>query len=241
MHYLGGKARINRWIVDTLYDVATPDLTGYLEPFVGGGWVITEVCKRTWPGGWTFDVGDAQPDLIMLWQALQQGWQPPACVMQELYDGLRHSPPSPLRAFVGFGCSFSGKWWGGYARNNTGRNYASNARNSLLSKTKWLSSVEFKCQPYWEWLPENKLIYCDPPYALTTTYKDASGFDYQRFWDVVREWSNYNIVVVSEYQAPQDFVVVADKTTHTDMRCRSGAQEPRIERLFMYGEGIKVR
>ena len=239
MYYLGGKARINKWVVDNLQAVVTPDLEGYLEPFVGAGWVLAEFGKRGFPVGWTIEAGDIHPDLIMLWQALQQGWQPPACVTPELYKELRHAPSSPLRAFVGFGCSFSGKWFGGYAKDNKGRNYAGNARNSLLSKAAWIKGVEFSCQPYWEWQPEHKLIYCDPPYAQATTYKDADGFDYQRFWRVVREWSQNNVVVISEYNAPGDFVAVAERITHTDMRCATGKQEDRIERLFML-EAISV-
>ena len=37
-------------------------------------------------------------------------------------------------SFVGFGCSFAGKWFGGYARSNDKRNYAKMAKNSLNKK-----------------------------------------------------------------------------------------------------------
>ena len=37
-----------------------------------------------------------------------------------------------LTGFVGFGCSFGGKWFGGYARNAGGTNYAAQSKRSLL-------------------------------------------------------------------------------------------------------------
>ena len=53
------------------------------------------------------------------------------------------------------------------------------------------------------------VIYCDPPYAGTTGYVDS--FDNEEFWNVVREWSKNNIVLVSEQVAPPDFKVVWQK------------------------------
>lgn len=46
---------------------------------------------------------DAVPDLIMMWQALMQGWEPPDQVSFQEFERLRHTDitPSALRAFVG--------------------------------------------------------------------------------------------------------------------------------------------
>ena len=51
----------------------------------------------------------------------------------------------------------------------------------------------------------NAVIYCDPPYAGVKQYANATKFDYNEFWDVVREWSKNNVVLVSEQSAPEDF------------------------------------
>ena len=39
-----------------------------------------------------------------------------------------------LTGFVGFGCSFGGKWFGGYARNRVGRNYCLEAKKHTMKQ-----------------------------------------------------------------------------------------------------------
>jgi hypothetical protein len=52
-------------------------------------------------------------------------------------------------------------------------------------------------------------VYCDPPYEHTTRYKGTAPFDHAAFWQTMRDWARHdNIVLVSEYHAPPDFVVV---------------------------------
>ena len=57
-----------------------------------------------------------------MWKALQQGWEPPDLVTFEDYEYVRaHQDENPaLTAFVGFGCTFGAKWFGGYARDVRG-------------------------------------------------------------------------------------------------------------------------
>lgn len=83
----------------------------------------------------------------------------------------------------------------------------------------------------------NALIYCDPPYASTTGYKGTGKFNHEQFWQWVREMSKENHVYVSEYVAPDDFKVVWQTQTTTDMRTKNGSS-PRVEKLFKY-KGIK--
>ncbi len=78
----------------------------------------------------------------------------------------------PLTGFVGIGCSYSGKWFGGYARNKTGRNYCLNAHNSILKQLNEIRDIKFDCKDYKELEFDGCLIYCDPPYKETTKYKN---------------------------------------------------------------------
>ena len=73
------------------------------------------------------------------------------------------------------------------------------------------------------------LVYCDPPYAQTKfpikyrrEVKKYDTFDNEEFWDVVRDWSKNNVVVVSETTAPPDFVEVWNQE-----RYRSAAQSSK--------------
>lgn len=58
-------------------------------------------------------------------------------------------------------------------------------------------------------IPNNAIIYCDPPYQGRREYKEGS-FDHNKFWDWVREKSKTHKVYVSEYNAPDDFESVLE-------------------------------
>jgi DNA adenine methylase len=80
------------------------------------------------------------------------------------------------------------------------------------------------------------LIYLDPPYEGTTDYGEA--FNSKFFWDTVREWSKITVVVVSEYEAPDDFECIASQEKKC---CISGGdkQTTRIEKLFIHTPSLE--
>lgn len=228
MQYMGGKARISREIVGILESVRISEQQ-YYEPFIGACSIFSSMsCPK---------IGsDVHQDLIMLWNAVQDGWIPPDTVSEEEYELAKSAPSSALRGFIGFGCSFGGKWFGGYARGYKGRNYASNARNSILKKSSGLNhSGCYIIQCSFEDLsPEASLIYCDPPYASTTKYNGTDHFNHQRFWNVIRDWSINNIVIVSEFDAPPDFTCIATLSKRVDMRYSETSKNRPEEKLFCF-------
>jgi DNA adenine methylase len=139
-----------------------------------------------------------------------------------------------MKAFCGFGCSFGGKWFGGYGgpskHHPTG--LAIYTRNSLL-KSKNVS-VELK---YTDFLlnspsPCNYLIYCDIPYEGTTGYSGGPKFDRQKFIQLVIKWAEFTDIFVSEYEFPLGQVMfeVASKTkVNAGM---SGKVKQAVERLY---------
>ena len=60
------------------------------------------------------------------------------------------------------------------------------------------------------------VIYCDPPYAGTTSY--CHSFDSQAFWRYVNELSKTNIVLVSESTAPEGWMPVLVHSTTRSVR-----------------------
>jgi site-specific DNA-adenine methylase len=56
-------------------------------------------------------------------------------------------------------------------------------------------------------VPDNAVVYCDPPYQGTAEYKEG-GFNHSEFWDWVRVVSKKNPVYISEYNSPDDFKAV---------------------------------
>ena len=188
-------------------------------------------------------LADSHVELIDLWKAMQNGWLPPTELSEEDYQWLRLNPEAPghLRAYAGFGCSFAGKYFGGYARCKRGDNYPQAAHNGLLSKMACMRHATFLCVDYKSLnIPDGAVVYCDPPYADTTKFNGSVAFNSGEFWPWVRELSNRCFVFVSEYKAPHDFDVVLEVKTALEMRSggsRStgvGVREPRVERLFIY-------
>jgi len=228
MRYLGGKKRIAKQIVEFL-NPYIKESKYYFEPFVGSCAVIEKVenIKRY--------ASDKNEYLIDLYIALQNGWIPPKNITEKEYQHVKNNKEEnkPLTAFCGIGCSYSGKWFGGYCRDKkTTRNYALNAHNTLINQLPKIKDVIFKYKDYKECKPDNALIYCDPPYSNTTKYDLFNGFDNNEFWEIVRIWSKNNLVFISEYIAPNDFECVLEIETRTDLKNKDGKMIPRIERLF---------
>ena len=110
MQYMGGKSRIAKKIREHL---VSHGATRYVEPFVGGGAMLTAVA-----GDFSeILAADAHTDLIGMYRAIQDGtFTPPENVTEEEHSELRESDPSPLRTFAGFACCYGGSYWSGYAR-----------------------------------------------------------------------------------------------------------------------------
>ncbi len=222
MRYFGGKARLARELAAI---IGRYQVQSYHESFCGMFNVGAElsVPVRT--------AADTQEDLILMLLAVQGGWNGPDVVSEAEYNALKKAGPSALRAFVGFGCSNSGKFFGGYARDATGRNYACNAHQSLVKLRPKITGVRFGVQSYEDYDGTADLIYCDPPYEGTTGYT-VGAFKSADFWKWVRETSRRSIVLVSEYTAPEWATVLWQKQVRTDMNAKGGGKLPRIEKLF---------
>ena len=228
MQYFGGKQRISKQIVEVLNEYRK-DNQPLVEPFVGGCNVISKMSGERY----CYDINEY---LIEMYKAVQNGWTPPAIITEEEYDYIRNNKDKdkPLTGFVGIGCSYSGKWFGGYARNKTGRNYCLNAHNSILKQLNEIRDIKFDCKDYKELEFDGCLIYCDPPYKDTTKYPIIGEFNTEEFWNVMRNWSKNNTVIISEYEAHYDFECIKEIHTKTDIRNSDGKRENRVEKLFRF-------
>jgi DNA adenine methylase len=199
----------------------------YVEPFVGGANMIDKV-----PGNRKIGA-DVNRYLISLLAAVRDGWEPPEFVSELEYKSAKSSEDEVYKAFVGFLCSFGSKWFGGYARNKVGTNYAKTGRNALLKQAPHLKDIDFVCSTYDELLiPDGSIIYCDPPYAGTTKY-GTGGFDHDKFW----EWCEYKSiqghdVYVSEYSAPDHWECVWQKNVSANFDSNRNNASERTEKLF---------
>lgn len=228
MRYFGGKAKVAKQLA--AYLESRREGRVFIEPFCGA-LNITAAMECAGPRL----ASDASPYLFSLYKALREGWEPPSEVSEELHQQVkaRRDPDDPLTAFVGYGCSFGGTFFGTYARGADGRNYALNARNGLEKKLSRCSQVVFACAKYDALrLDARHFVYCDPPYADTAGYAAVGAFDSAAFWQWVRVQSSKGArVLVSEYKAPHDFRCVWEMRAPGDMQGRDKTSG-RLERLF---------
>lgn len=236
--YLGGKNRTADRIVPVLEDLR--EGRPYLEPFVGGAWIASALKgKRV--------CSDLNWYLIEMWKKAQDGWLPPPIMPERLFDQIKANPDDYDPALVGFAgvvCTYGAKWFGTYARSRQQPklNYAVQGRNSLSRQIQLLpkSEVKFECKDYRKYNPVNHLIYCDPPYrGVSQGYGCMDGtFNSDEFWEIMREWSERNVVVISEYEAPDDFDCILEIPTKTCLIRRTHGEIQshlrRIERLFRF-------
>ena len=222
MRYLGGKQRIAKHILPFLQSLREPGQV-YVEPFVGAASIF---CKMDGP-----KVGyDVVPELVELLEAVRDGWDPPTSISKEQYLAAKEGQiDGALRAFIGFGCSFGGKWFGGFAQSKD-RNYASNARNSLLKKAPGLGG-EFAVKSFFQLDVEGCLIYCDPPYRGTTLPGTRNNFDSDEFWDYAKTLSKRNTVLVSETNVPEWSEVLWESVVRTDMQSKNRDRTEKLVRI----------
>ena len=204
----------------------------FVEPFVGGFNMVDKVSGLRL-------ANDSHYYLIELYKAIQNGWIPPDNISEEDYKTIRdnhYSYPPYLVGFVGFGCSFSGKWFGGYARgvSNKGvtRNYCLESKNNIVKQAAKLQGVVIENKNYLDLtIPKNSIVYCDPPYQNTTKY--SSTFNHEIFWNWVRKLArNKHQVFVSEYSAPNDFKCIWEKEVVSQLDINKKVKR-NVERLFI--------
>lgn len=233
MKYMGSKARIVKEILPIILSERKPE-QWYVEPFAGG---MNSICEVTG----NRIANDVHYHLIKMWEELIRGWIPTKITREE-YSEIRSNKsryPSHFVGWVGFNCSYSGKWFGGFAgetktKIGTIRDYQIEAINNVKNQIDKMKGVVFKNKSYYELeLPPNSIVYCDPPYEGTTKY--SNEFDHVRFWKWVRKISRQgHTVFVSEYSAPEDFECVWQKEVSSSLRANSevSGSKKSIEKLF---------
>lgn len=228
MRYFGGKARIAGTIVKELQKMLDPDQT-FVDLFCGSCNIVSKISAKN------RIANDVHKELIALHKAVQNGWIPPDIISEEDYTNAK-TAEDHLKAFVGFGCSFSGKWFGGYARDGSNTNYAKSAKNSLLKKHKTMQDVLFLNSSYEKVnLPNNSLVYCDIPYKNTNGYSVGS-FNHDDFYAWAKQMKEKGqIIVVSEYacNVPLDWQVVFELESKKGIRNKEGIQEKTTEILMV--------
>lgn len=174
MKYVGSKARIAKYIVPIIQQHLDEEKRGrYVEPFVGGANVITQIKHPLRIGT------DNSKPLIHLLCHVMYGRELPKSISKEQYDDVRKHPndyDSWYVGAVGYLASYNGKFFGGYAgtvhtKAGTVRDYYDEAKRNLETQAKLLQAdlpifltVDYRnLSSVFDDGLTNALIYADPP------------------------------------------------------------------------------
>ena len=246
MVYMGSKSRVAKYIVPIIQQcIDENNLSVYIEPFAGGMNVVDKIKAP-------FRIAsDKNKYLIALFQHLQNGGELLSEVSKELYSEVRADYKTKeyedwYVGNIGFLASYNGRWFdGGYAKpgyektkyGQRYRDYYREAKNNILAQMPNLKDVVFEARDYKEIEVKScSMIYCDPPYANAKQFENSRDFDYAEFWEIMRNWSKDNFVLISELEAPDDFICVWSKDVQRSIKSTDNTMRA-TEKLFTYKDG----
>lgn len=229
MKYMGSKNRIAKYIIPIMLKYRKNNDI-WVEPFVRGGNVIDKIEGKR--------VGaDSNKYVIEALLAIRDfvDYLPKNNkeFTEEDYNKLRKNDDYVFKGYTGFSFSYSGKWLGGWRRDGLNkRDYVEEAYKNAIKQSPNLQGVKFANKNYKDLIiPENSLIYCDPPYQDTTKYKDR--FNHNEFWCWCKDMSKKGYVVfVSEYKAPEGFRCLWQGSIVSSLTKDTGSKQG-IEKLFI--------
>jgi len=232
MRYMGSKGRIAKHILPIILKDRKPG-QWYVEPFCGGCNTLDKVDGNR--------IGaDIHTELIAYFVALTHNWLPPKYINEDQYKHIKKANDKALKGYVGFTLSFGGKYFGSQARSlKVKGSYESldtlnrQGYANAVKQQAALKDVVFSCCNYFELrIPQNSIIYCDPPYANTTSYSKGS-FNHNLFYDWCRlQKAKGHTIFISEYAMPKDFKCVWQKTVANNLNAVQGKGKTVTEKLF---------
>lgn len=235
MRYQGGKSKIATPLANIINSEAGGGRS-FVSLFCGSCSIESKVVG--------FDrtiLNDKHPYLIAMFKGVQNGYDLRDTISEADYQYIRDNKDVDpvLTGFVGFACSFGGKWFGGYGRNNFNRNFAAEGKRSLLKDMQGLTSAEFRCGDYRTVpIPHGAVVYADPPYDGTTGYGER--FDTNEFWAYMRLIAETgHTVFISELTAPDDFISIWEKPFTRTLDVNKTNQFKVTERLFTYKKKVE--
>ena len=260
MRYSGSKARIAKFIIPFIMEELKDGYT-YVEPFMGGCNILSKI-------DWPKKVGsDSNYYVVALWNNIKMSGKDiiPKNISEKEYNEMKELAekgicskkyPWWMIGYAGTACSYGSAWFNGYAHFNEkrGENHILEAYNGLSKQVNNFSHLKETFFHTWDYKDlfnfyyyafalsgsgSNKYVfYCDPPYKGTKGYKD-NGFNSDEFWEYVRKMSKVGFkVIVSEYEAPEDFKCIWSMDIKDGMGTtkEGGKQKIKTEKLFVYGK-----
>lgn len=233
MKYMGSKSRISKYILPIILK-DRKEGQWYVEPMVGGGNLIDKVTGNR--------IGsDINKYLISFLKAMQLNYFMPYLTREQVthVKNNKNEYPDYIVGWAGFCCSYSGKFFGGYAgsivtKEGNKRDYITEAINNYQKQSSLIKGVKLYNISYdLLYIPKNSIIYLDPPYKGTEGYRIK--FDHELFYEWCRKMKNIgHTVFISEYSMPEDFICIWSKELSSSLSAngKSGGNKKSVEKLF---------
>jgi len=247
MKYMGSKARVAKSIIPIMLkgNYGFP----FIDAFTGGANIIDKI-----PSEIKRIACDNNKYLISLYKSLQTGYLGVEEINKELYSIARNCYNNKTNtidgfylsdteiAWIGYMASANGRFFeGGYSgisktKIGTERNYIKESISGIKKQLPNLKGIMFYCGDFLSISPQEKsIIYCDPPYKGTKQYATSKDFDYNAYYDKIRELSNMgHKVFCSEYEMPQDFICIWQQELKSSLSANgfAGGNKISTEKLF---------
>ena len=224
MKYMGSKRRIAKYILPIMLAEKKPE-QWWVEPFVGGGNVIDKVAGNRIGADLDHYAIDA---LISIRDCVLDLPKNNSEFTEDDYKKLKENDDYKYKGYAGFSFGFGSRWLATWRKDKDMRDYVKQSYNSAIKQSPLLQGVILVNQGYLDLkIPDNSVIYCDPPYY--STYGYTNKIDHVVFWEWVRTKSKEgHKVFVSEYNAPNDFECIWQKEIANFIKTSNNA----IEKLF---------
>ena len=241
--YHGGKARIGEILAKVMYqECIKRDFCpiGYCEPFCGMLGVYQHIVQlfanmeKICGYKMKYLASDINTSLILMWKSVQKGWKPPTkMVTEEEFFMLKYNgQSSAIKGYVGHFYGYMGRYFVPFRHARTQKE-SLNQSQKIIRIAEKLKQVRFTHGSYKKTSHlKNFIIYLDGPYEEFAAYYDEGGkrrtkFDQLEFWDWCRKMTKHNLLFISAYSAPSDFIEIFSIQSRT-------TKSPRTERLFMF-------
>lgn len=238
MVYQGSKNRIAKYLIPIINNIISKNNIEYFFDMCMGGGNLSANSKHKINVSNIYGI-DNNKYLIALLKKVQSSNIEYFSVTKEEYNNIKYNKNKYedwYVGYVGFLQSFRSKFFDGYINSNIkGRNRVREMYNNLMKQKECFKDIKLLYKDIfnidYSKFPKNSLIYFDPPYNNTTKYHNK--FDTDKFWKLITELSRNFIVLVSEFNAPEEFESIWCKEKLSTLESK-GKYKKDMEHLFVH-------
>lgn len=240
MKYVGSKNRLSKELAPIIQSYIKDDTVAYIEPFVGGANMIDKIEHNNKIGS------DLHKELIELLKYTRDNYDKlPTTFTEEEYNKVKFNRDNYEPWYVGligFCGAFGAAYMTGFARGTkadkiTPRDIPAEGIRNLVKQAPKLKGIDFQHKSFLDYKPNeyrNCVFYLDPPYRGRFGYSTGE-FPYEEFDKWAIELAKNNIVLISEYEMPDDYfecIWSKEQLVNVKNNVKHNNSKKRVEKLF---------